>query len=210
MTYPHLPLTHLTVALPKGRVLATALELLREAGLPLSIPENSRQLRHFFEGVTVLELRNADVPVYVDLGVADLGVVGKDVLMEAERKVYEPLDLKFGACRIALIREKGASGPIRRVASKYPRVAARYLEDRGISAEVIELGGNIELAALTGLADAVVDIVETGSTLRANNLEEIEVIAFSSARLIVNRASLKLKAERIRPLIVRLEGIVGG
>ena len=210
MIEARLPLTHLTVALPKGRVLATALELLRQAGLPLSIPENSRQLRHFFEGVTVLELRNADVPVYVDLGVADLGVVGKDVLMEAERKVYEPLDLKFGACRIALIREKGANGPIRRVASKYPRVAARYLEERGITAEVIELGGNIELAALTGLADAVVDIVETGSTLRANHLEEIEVIAHSSARLIVNRASLKLKAERIRPLIVRLEGIVGG
>ena len=200
--------SHLTLALPKGRVLAVALELLTRAGLPLSIPENSRQLRHFFEGVTVLELRNADVPVYVDLGVADLGVVGKDVLMEAERKVYEPLDLKFGVCRIALIREKGATGPIRRVASKYPRIAVNYLEGKGITAEVIELGGNIELAALTGLADAVVDIVETGSTLRANNLEEIEVIAHSSARLIVNRASLKLKAERIRPLIRRLEQIV--
>ncbi|MBC7647329.1 MAG: ATP phosphoribosyltransferase [Pseudopedobacter sp.] len=200
--------SHLTLALPKGRVLAVALELLTRAGLPLSIPENSRQLRHFFEGVTVLELRNADVPVYVDLGVADLGVVGKDVLMEAERKVYEPLDLKFGVCRIALIREKGATGPIRRVASKYPRIAVNYLEGKGITAEVIELGGNIELAALTGLADAVVDIVETGSTLRANNLEEIEVIAHSSARLIVNRASLKLKAERIRPLIRRLERIV--
>ena len=200
--------SHLTLALPKGRVLAVALELLTRAGLPLSIPENSRQLRHFFEGVTVLELRNADVPVYVDLGVADLGVVGKDVLMEAERKVYEPLDLKFGVCRIALIREKGATGPIRRVASKYPRIAVNYLEGKGITAEVIELGGNIELAALTGLADAVVDIVETGSTLRANNLEEIEVIAHSSARLIVNRASLKLKVERIRPLIRRLERIV--
>ena len=200
--------SHLTLALPKGRVLAVALELLTRAGLPLSIPENSRQLRHFFEGVTVLELRNADVPVYVDLGVADLGVVGKDVLMEAERKVYEPLDLKFGVCRIALIREKEATGPIRRVASKYPRIAVNYLEGKGITAEVIELGGNIELAALTGLADAVVDIVETGSTLRANNLEEIEVIAHSSARLIVNRASLKLKAERIRPLIRRLERIV--
>ena len=200
--------SHLTLALPKGRVLAVALELLTRAGLPLSIPENSRQLRHFFEGVTVLELRNADVPVYVDLGVADLGVVGKDVLMEAERKVYEPLDLKFGVCRIALIREKGATGPIRRVASKYPRIAVNYLEGKGITAEVIELGGNIELAALTGLADAVVDIVETGSTLRANNLEEIEVIAHSSARLIVNRASLKLKVERIRPLIKRLERIV--
>ncbi len=201
---------HLTVALPKGRVLLSALELLTRAGLPLSIPESSRQLRHFFAGVTVLELRNADVPVYVDLGVADLGVVGKDVLMEAERKVYEPLDLKFGVCRISLIREKGATGPIRRVASKYPRVATRYLESKGVTAEVIELGGNIELAALTGLADAVVDIVETGSTLRANNLEEIEVIALSSARLIVNRASLKLKAERIRPLIARLEEIVSG
>jgi ATP phosphoribosyltransferase len=200
----------LTIALPKGRVLATALELLTRAGLPLSIPENSRQLRHFFEGVTVLKLRNADVPVYVDLGVADIGVVGKDVLMETQRKVYEPLDLKFGVCRIALIREKGATGPIRRVASKYPRIAVNYLEGRGITAEVIELGGNIELAALTGLADAVVDIVETGSTLRANNLEEIEVIAHSSARLIVNRASLKLKAERIRPLIARLERIVSG
>lgn len=201
-------MTELTLALPKGRVLETALILLKEAGLPVSMPEQSRALRHYFPGITILELRNADVPVYVDLGVADAGIVGKDVLMEANRNVYEPLDLGFAHCRVSLIREKGASSNILRVASKYPRIAQAYLAAKGMTAEVIKLNGNIELAALTGLADAVVDIVETGSTLRANNLEEVDVIAHSSARFIVNRASLKLKRDILKPLIQRLSELV--
>ncbi|GEM45346.1 ATP phosphoribosyltransferase [Deinococcus cellulosilyticus] len=198
----------LTLALPKGRVMETGIELLRKAGLPLTIPEKSRLLRHHFGPITLLELRNSDVPAYVDLGVADAGIVGKDVLLEAGRDIFEPLDLKYGACRLALIREKGANGPINRVASKYPHVAAQYLREKGSTAEVIKLNGNIELACLTGLADAVVDIVETGSTLKANNLEEVETIAQSSARFVVARSSLKLKRAILRPLIHRLSELV--
>lgn len=195
---------HLTLALPKGRILEDAISLLSQAGLPLTLPPASRALRHEFPGVTVLELRNQDVPVYVDLGVADAGIVGKDVLLESGRAVYEPVDLKFAACHLSLIREKGAAGPIHRVGTKYPRSARAYLNEKGIPAEIVKLSGNIELAALTGLADAVVDLVQTGGTLHANNLEEIDVLFYSSARLIVNRAALKLRRARLRPLIEKL------
>ncbi|WP_027481720.1 ATP phosphoribosyltransferase [Deinococcus pimensis] len=208
MSAPEVTATRLTLALPKGRLFSTAVDLLAEAGLEVRAPEKSRALRHHFEdahgGVTLLELRNQDVPTYVDLGVADAGIVGKDVLLEAGRDVYEPLDLGFERCRLSLIRERGATSPILRVATKYPLLAARYLEDRGLAAEVVKLSGNIELAALTGLADAVVDIVQTGSTLVANDLVEVETILHSSARLVVNRTALKLKRARLRPLIQRL------
>ncbi|MDV6375120.1 ATP phosphoribosyltransferase [Deinococcus arenicola] len=199
---------HLTLALPKGRILEEAISLLSRAGLPLTLPEKSRALRHEFPGVTVLELRNQDVPVYVDLGVADAGIVGKDVLIESGREVYEPVDLRFAACRLSLIREVGDTTPIVRVGTKYPGAARAYLNARGIPAEVVKLSGNIELAALTGLAEAVIDLVQTGSTLRANNLEEVDVLFESSARLIVNRAALKLRRERLRPLIERLRELV--
>ncbi|WP_420596360.1 ATP phosphoribosyltransferase [Deinococcus sp.] len=194
----------LTLALPKGRIFEEAIDLLSRAGLPLYLPEKSRALRFEMGGVQVLELRNQDVPVYVDLGVADAGVVGKDVLAESGRSVYEPVDLGFSACRLSLIREVGAMGPIHRVASKYPRLTREYLAGRGLSAEVIKLSGNIELACLTGLADAVVDLVQTGSTLVANNLEERDVVMRSTARFVVNRTALKLKRETLRPLIARL------
>lgn len=194
----------LTVALPKGRLLAEALATLREAGLDLPAPDDDRAM--FFEkgDLALLLLRNADVPTYVDLGIADLGVVGKDNLVEAGRELYEPVDLGFGACRVSLIRRPGDQGPIRRLASKYPRIAELWLEQKGLSADVIKLHGNVELAALVGLADAVVDVVETGTTLKKAGLEEREVILKSSARLVVNKTALKLKAERIRPLIERL------
>lgn len=201
-------LDHLTLALPKGRILEEAVTLLSRAGLPLTLPEKSRALRHEFPGVTLLELRNQDVPVYVDLGVADVGIVGKDVLLESGRQVYEPVDLRFAACRLSLIREVGASGPVQRVGTKYPRATREYLNAHGIPAEIVKLSGNIELAALTGLADAVVDLVQTGSTLRANNLEELDVLFHSTARLVVNRAALKLRRERLRPLIERLRELV--
>lgn len=198
---------HLTLALPKGRILEDALALLSRVGLPVHLPEKSRALRHEFPGVTVLELRNQDVPVYVDLGVADAGIVGKDVLIESGRMVYEPVDLRFAPCRLSLIREVGAAGPITRVGTKYPRAARAYLNAQGVPAEIVKLSGNIELAALTGLADAVIDLVQTGGTLRANNLEELDVLFHSSARLIVNRAALKLKRARLRPLIEQLRAV---
>lgn len=199
---------HLTLALPKGRILEDAIALLSRAGLPLSMPQASRALRHEFEGVTVLELRNQDVPVYVDLGVADAGIVGKDVLIESGRAVYEPVDLRFAACHLSLIRENGATGPIHRVGTKYPQSAREYLNREGIPAEIVKLSGNIELAALTGLADAVIDLVQTGGTLKANNLQEIDILYHSSARLIVNRAALKLRRSRLRPLIANLRELV--
>lgn len=198
----------LTIALPKGRLMERGLALLRDAGLDVAVPAGGRQLMYHFPALTVLELRNSDVPTYVDLGVADLGIVGKDQLAESGRDVYEPIDLGFGRCRLSLIRPAGASTPILRVATKFPRLTARFLRERGLSAEIVKLGGNIELAALTGLADAVVDLVQTGATLAANGLVESEVLMPSSARLIVNRAALKLRQSELRPLISRLRELV--
>ena len=196
----------LTVALPKGRLFAGALRALRSAGLPLPEPDDDRAMFFARDGVALLLLRNADVPTYVDLGITDLGVVGKDNLVEAGRELYEPVDLGFGACRVSLIRRPGDQGPIRRLASKYPRIAELWLAEKGLAADVIKLHGNVELAALTGLADAVVDVVETGTTLKKAGLEEREVILRSTARLVVNKTAMKLKADLIRPLVTRLRG----
>ncbi len=202
------PTPKLTLALPKGRVMERSLTLLRAAGLDLSAPPGTRALQYDAGGARVIEMRNTDVPTYIDLGVADAGVVGKDVLLESGRSVYEPVDLGFARCRLSLIRPLGATDPVRRVASKYPRTTRAYLQRRGLNAEVVKLAGNVELACLTGLADAVVDIVETGGTLRANDLEETEIILESSARFVVNRAALKLKSAELRPLIEALRAQV--
>jgi ATP phosphoribosyltransferase len=198
----------LTFALGGGRMRDASLELLRQAGLEIGSFENSRSLRFEFGSITILQVKDPDVPVYVDLGVADCGVVGKDWILESARDVYEPLDLGFGRTRFSLIRLPGGGERLTRVATKYPRIAAKYLADRGLSADIVRLNGKIELAALTGLADAVIDLVETGQTLRDNGLTESEIFLHSSARLIVNRASLKLKAQTIRPLIHRLSELV--
>ena len=201
----------LVLALPKGRVMAESLAALRAAGLDLDVPDGSRVMRHDAGDADVIEMRNADVPTYVELGVADAGIVGKDVLIEAGSRLFEPVDLGFSACRLSLIRPRGAGGPIRRVASKYPRSTAAYLRAAGSSADVVPLSGNVELACLTGLADAVVDIVQTGGTLHANDLEEVDVIYRSTARFVVNRAALKLKVDRLRPLIAALrDGAAAG
>jgi len=193
--------TKLTLAIPKGRMMTDSLKLLNKAGLHLSINDKGRALKIDAGDAIIIEMRNADVPTYVELGVADAGIVGKDVLLESSANVYEPVDLGFAACRLSLIRPIGASGNIKRIASKYPQTTKDYLKSIGKSAEVIKLSGSVELACLTGLADAVVDIVQTGGTLKANNLEEIEIIHQSSARFIVNRAALKLKTDELRPLI---------
>jgi ATP phosphoribosyltransferase len=194
----------ITLAIASGRMMTRTLDLLAQAGLPVGSLSDSRTLLHEFGPVTILEVKDPDVPVYVDLGVADAGVAGKDVILESGRDVFEPLDLGFGRCRLSLIRLSGETARIERVASKYPRTTARWLAERGLAADVVRLNGKIELAALTHLADAVVDIVETGRTLRENGLEELETIHDLSARLIVNRAALKLKADVLRPLIHRL------
>lgn len=195
----------LVVALPKGRNFADGYDALERAGLELPAIENERALLHGQEGGTaILELRNHDVPIYVDLGIADVGVVGNDVLLESGRDVYEPVDLGTGVCRLSLIRHPESTGPIRRIATKYANFTAKVLRERGVTADIIELAGNVELAVITGLADAVVDVVQTGATLRAAGLAETEVLAHSTARFIVNRQSLKLKRDLLRPLIERL------
>ncbi len=199
----------LTLALPKGRVMQEALRLLRAAGMRLELAGAERALRFDAGDATLIVMRNADVPTYVELGVADAGVVGKDVLAEAGSTLYEPVDLGIAACRLSLIRPRGATGAMARVASKYPRTAADYLRRKGSTAEVVKLAGNVELACLSGLADAVVDVVQTGETLKANDLEEVDVILESSARFVVNRAALKLKAEHLRPLIAALRDLTG-
>ncbi|MGQ9510507.1 MAG: ATP phosphoribosyltransferase [Thermaceae bacterium] len=194
----------LTIALPKGRMFQEAYQVLQKAGLALPKIQGERVLLFREEEVALLELRNKDVPVYVDLGIADAGVVGKDILLETERDLYEPVDLGFGACRLSLIRHPTSTGPIRRIATKYPRFTQRAIWERGWAADVIELAGNVELAALTGLADAVVDVVQTGTTLKVAGLEEVEVLAHSTARFVVNRQALKLKRHLLKPLIQRL------
>ncbi len=199
----------LTLALPKGRVMQEALNVLRSAGLRLELGGDDRALRFETQDATLIVMRNSDVPTYVELGVADAGVVGKDVLTEAGSRLYEPVDLRFAACRLSLIRLRGAGGAVARVATKYPRLTGAYLRARGSGAEVVKLAGNVELACLSGLADAVVDVVQTGATLAANDLEEVDVIMASSARFVVNRAALKLKAARLRPLIEALRDLSG-
>ncbi|WP_447599312.1 ATP phosphoribosyltransferase [Nitrospira sp. Nam80] len=199
----------LTIALSKGKLLDPILALFSEAGYHSeTLAKGSRKLVFRCSGsdVTFLIVRPSDVPTYVEYGAADAGVVGKDVLLEQDCDVYEPLDLKVGACKISVAILEGQascdslSSKIR-VATKYPKVTERYFNQRGIPVEIIKLYGSIELAPIVGLADRIVDLVETGNTLKAHHLVETEVIAHSTARLIVNRASLKLKHRPLTELI---------
>lgn len=197
------------LALPKGRVMQDALNVFRQVGLRLEHTADDRAMRIDAGDAQLIVMRNADVPTYVAMGVADAGVVGKDVLLESAADLFEPVDLGFAACRLSLIRPRGASRKIERVASKYPRLSAEYLRRMGSAAEVVKLTGNVELACVTGLADAVVDVVQTGATLAANDLEEVDVLLRSTARFVVNRAALKLKPARLRPLIEALRDLSG-
>ena len=199
----------LTLALPKGRLLDPALALLRDLGVEgidgdsrrLIFTDPKRELR-------VLFLKPADVPAYVLYGAADLGIVGKDILLEQEPDVYEPLDLGFGFCRLVVaepreLRER--DDPTKwswvRVATKYPRLTEAYFSNRGIQVEIVRLDGSIELAPLVGLAERIVDLVQSGETLRANGLVEVAEITRSTARVIVNRASMKTEHARVTGLI---------
>jgi ATP phosphoribosyltransferase len=202
----------LTVALCKGKLIEPTLELFAKAGYGAARPaaDSRRLLIPCPEiGMTFLIVRPADVPTYVEHGAADVGIVGKDVLLEQDSDVYEPLDLGFGACRSAVAAFRGQAARDRlsskiRVATKYPKITERYFNQRGVPVEIIKLYGSIELAPIVGLADRIVDLVETGNTLRAHGLVEIECIARSTARLIVNRASLKLKHEAVAELLKNL------
>ena len=204
----------LTIALAKGRIQHDALSLLGRAGVRVCDDAiNSRRLAVGDEGgrYRFVFVKPADVPVYVEHGVADCGVVGRDVLLEAEADLLQPLDLGIGRCRLAVAAPHGrmdAELVAPRVATKYPRVAAAHFGARGTPVEIIALSGSVELAPLLGLADCIVDLVETGRTLAENGLEVVETIAQSSARLVVNRASYQLKAGSVAALIDSLRRVV--
>jgi ATP phosphoribosyltransferase len=199
----------LTLALPKGRLLDDALELLRAIGVD-GVDAASRKLLFSDprRGLRLLFLKPTDVPAYVTYGAADLGIVGKDILLEQEPDVYEPVDLGFGVCRLVVAeprelweRDDPAKWSWVRVATKYPRMTERYFSERGVQVEIVRLDGSIELAPLVGLAERIVDLVQTGETLRANGLVEVAEIARSTARLIVNRASMKTEHAAVTALI---------
>ena len=206
--------TILTIALTKGRILKDTLPLLARAGIvPGEDIHNSRKL--VFEtsrpGVRLLLLRGTDVPTYVQHGVADLGVVGKDVLLEqGAAGIYEPLDLGIARCRLMTAAPVGwQAGSSRvRVATKFTNVAKRFFAEQGMHAEVIKLYGAMELAPMMGLADVIVDIVDTGNTLRANGLEPRDLIAQVSSRLVVNKASMRSKHAPIEDIVQALASAV--
>jgi ATP phosphoribosyltransferase len=203
-------LAPLTIALAKGRMQEDALALLAKANIHVDESElKSRRLvihstdRRF----SFVLVKPSDVPTYVEYGVADAGVCGRDVLLEARADVHEPLDLKFGYCRIAVAGKRETVNEdynllaTVRVATKYPRITTAYFQAKGVPIEIIPLQGSVELAPLLGLSDRIVDLVETGRTLKENGLEVIETITDTTARLIVNRASFHLKRAAVSALI---------
>ena len=208
--------TPLTLALPKGRLAEQSLKLMAAAGLAQPARDAGRKLvLDSSDGAMRFILaKPVDVPTYVEYGAADVGVCGLDTLRESRRYVYEPLLLPFGHCRLSLSAPATrADTPLRyesppRVATKYPNLTADFFRARGVNAEVITLNGSVELGPLVGLADLIVDLVETGDTLRENGLAEIRVIMESQAVLIVNRAAYHLKAAAVRNLIEALRTAV--
>jgi ATP phosphoribosyltransferase len=204
----------LKLAIPRGALWEDTLEALDRIGIDTAeMRSDSRSLVFSSNGLTLVTMRPSDVPTYVEAGAADLGITGKDVLLEqAERVVYEILDLAFGACRMVLAAREGdeSLGEAERrlggmrIATKYPRIAERYFEETGRQAEIIEVKGSVELAPLVGLADGIVDLVATGRTLNENGLEIREEIAQSTARLVANRISHKLRAAEVDDLVERL------
>lgn len=206
----------IVIALPKGRVLGAAIGLFGQAGYDLrGVQEETRRLVHDCGPFRVLVVRAADVPTYVEYGAADVGVAGRDVLEEEERDLYEPLDLGIGPCRLVVAEPAArpvdlASHMHLRVATKYPTVTRRFLEQRGVAAEIIKLSGSVELGPLTGLADRIVDLVETGETMRQNGLVEVETILEVTSRLVVNPASLKLRGAVVASLVDRLAAVARG
>ncbi len=208
----------ITIAIPKGRILQDSVALFKKIGIDCEeLLGDTRKL--IFENgaqrMRYMIVRATDVPTYVEYGCADLGIVGKDTLLEQEKDLYEPVDLKFGYCRMVvaepaeLSRTDNPAGWTNiRIATKYPNFTERYFTGKGVQVEVIKLYGSIELAPLVGLSERIVDLVSTGETLKQNGLVEVETIAEITTRLIVNRASLKTKHRRIAEIIAGLERYV--
>jgi ATP phosphoribosyltransferase len=208
-------MSELRIAVPRGALFTDTLDLLDRIGLDTEeVRENSRKL--LFDAEGIVTMRPSDVPTYVEAGVADIGVTGKDVLMEqSERELYELVDLGYGRCRMVLAT---AAGPDRaaealrrlgvmRIATKYPRVAARYFSQTGRQAEIVEVKGSVELAPVTGLVEGIVDLTATGTTLRENGLVVREEIAECTARLIANPVAHKLKARALDSLLECLDAV---
>ena len=202
----------LRLAVPRGALFRETLDLLDRLGIDTGpVRDNDRKL--LFEDAGIITMRPSDVPTYVEAGAADLGITGKDVLMEqSERELYELADLSFGRCTMVVASEAGedpAADALRRlgvvrIATKYPRIATRHFLSTGRQAEIVEVKGSVELAPLTGLVDAIVDLTATGTTLRENNLVVREEIAVCTARLIANPVADKLKARAIDALVSRI------
>lgn len=209
-------MNQLTIALPKGRLLKPALDVLESLGFDISeIRGGTRKLiiDDPKRNVRFLLLKPFDVVTFVEYGAADLGIAGQDVLMEQDSDVFEPLALPFGYCRIVLAtrRERAQTNwrlaTSLRIASKYPRITRKFFVERGWSAEIIPLSGSVEIAPALGLSDLLVDIVDTGTTLKENGLVEIETLCHSQAALIVNRASHALRFEELQKLMNDLKNI---
>ena len=201
---------YINIALSKGRLVDLAIDIFEKIDIDCSeLRESSRKLILYDEKnkLRFYLVKPSDVPTYVEYGAADIGIVGKDTLMEEAKNLYEVLDLRFAECKICVAGPSEISGkldsiPNKRVATKYPRIAREYFEHvKNESIEIIKLNGSVELAPLVGLAEVIVDIVESGKTLKENNMEVLETIADISARLIVNKVSMKMEAQRINKII---------
>lgn len=210
---------YITVALPKGKLFGLSTELFKKVGWTAEgLHEKSRKLiiTNEDERLKFIITKTADVPTYVEYGAADIGIIGKDVIAESGKDIFELLDLGFGKCHLMMAvpkdkkRARLEDYSHTRVATKFPRIAENFFAERGMQMEYIKLNGSIELGPIVNLSESIVDIVETGTTLRENNLEEIVQIMDATARLIANRVSYKLKFERINKLVTDLEKILRG
>lgn len=202
----------LKVAMPKGRIYKQAIRMLQDAGLPITndLDDDSRKLIVSIPEANMefILAKPVDVPTYVEYGVADVGIVGKDVLLEEQRDVYELLDLGIAQCRMSVIGLPDWNPVINpRVATKYPAIASKYFREKGQQVEVIKLNGSIELAPLIGLADRIVDMVETGQTLKENGLVEQEVMFEITSRFIANRVSFRMKNSAIQEMCDLLQKV---
>ena len=208
---------YITIALPKGKLFKKSVELLAQVGYSAdNVVEDSRKLVITNEAAKVrfIITKTVDLPTYIEYGAADIGIIGKDVLLEEGKDVYELLDLGFGKCRLMLAVPEAKQRPKLtdyahlRVATKYPNCAKQYFDKLGVQMEIIKLNGSIELGPLIGLSELIVDIVETGTTLRENKLKEIDSVYTATARLIANRVSFKLKFARLNKLVQDLQKIL--
>jgi len=208
---------YLTFALAKGRLAEQTMDLLERIGMPCEeMKEKSRKLIFVNEelGLKIFLAKTSDVPTYVEHGAADIGVVGKDTIMEEDRNIYEMLDLELGKCKMAVAGPAGAREKLEKshtliVATKYPNIAREYFyNQKHQTVEIIKLNGSVELAPIVGLSDVIVDIVESGATLKENGLEVLEDICPLSARVIVNRVSMKMEHERIMGIIDKIRNLI--